>query len=97
MQNGSLSERVVHFVDHVKKTQASDGRSLRVLDLRIECRSQRLAEYADWPIAELELIEQEVAGYGDNTELAQLLTGEVEPRPIQAITWLDSPSPFAWT
>ena len=95
MQNGRLSERVVHFMDHVTKTQGD--RALRVLDLRIECRSQRLAEYADWPITELDLIEQEVAGYGDETELSRLLSGEAEPQPVPPITWLDSPSPFAWT
>lgn len=97
IQNGKLSERLVHFVEHVRKTQVASGRALRVLDLRLECRNQRLTEYADWPMTELELIEQEAASYGNETELSQLLSGEVGPKPILAHTWLHSPSPFAWT
>ena len=97
MQNGSVSERLVHFVEYVRKAQAANGRAIRVLDLRLECRAQRLAEYSDWPTAELELIEQEAASYGNETELSRLLAGEVVPAPIDASSWLDSPSPVAWT
>ncbi len=48
-------------------------------------------------MTDLELIEQEAASYGNETELSQLLSGEVGPKPILAHTWLDSPSPVAWT
>ena len=97
MQNQSLSQRFVEFVEHVRATHAVDGRELQVLDLRLECRAQRLAEYADWPMTELELIEQEAAGYRNETALSQLLSGDVVPNPIDASSWIDSPSPFAWT
>jgi hypothetical protein len=97
MQNHNLSQRLVDFATHVKETHQANGRASRVLDLRLECRAQRLTEYADWPLTELELIEQEAASYGNETELSQLLSGEVGPKPIHADSWLDSPSPFAWT
>ena len=97
MQNRNLSQRLVEFSEHVKQTHEGNGRASRVLDLRLECRTQRLAEYADWPQAELELIEQEAARYGNETELSQLLAGELVPADIDASDWLDSPSPFAWT
>ena len=97
MQNGIVSERVLDFVEHVMKTRAADERALVVLDLRLECREQRLTEYADWPIAELELIEQEAAGYGDETELSRLLSGEAKPNPVHTVSWPHSPSPVAWT
>jgi hypothetical protein len=70
---------------------------LKVLDIRLECRSQRLAEECDWPSAELDLIEQEAIGYGDETEIAKLLSGEVQPIPVEANRWMNSPSAFAWT
>ena len=97
MQNQTLSDRFVEFVEHVTETRATSGRALRVLDLRLECRAQRLAEYAHWPITELELIEQEAARYGNEAELSQLLSGEAVPNSIEATSWIDSPSPFAWT
>ena len=97
MQNRNLSQRLIAFAEYVIRTHDADDRAPRVLDLRLACRTQRLAEYSDWPTAELELIEQEVAGYGNETELSRLLAGEVVPIPIDASSWLDSPSPFAWT
>ena len=97
MQNGTLSERLVHFIEHVRKTRNAGSGVLKVLDLRLECRDERLAEEADWPITELDLIEQEATGYGNETELAKLLSGEVQPQPIQANCWMHSPSLFAWT
>ena len=97
MQNRTLSERLVHFIERVRKTRNAGSGVLKVLDLRLECRDERLAEEADWPITELDLIEQEATGYGNETELAKLLLGEVQPQPIQANCWIDSPSPFAWT
>ena len=97
MQNRTLSERLVQFIEHVRETRNAESGVPKVLDLRLECREARLAEEADWPITELELIEQEATGYGNDTELAKLLSGEVQPQPIQANSWLHSPSPFAWT
>ena len=97
MQNQSLSQRFVEFVEHVQATHEPRGRELQILDLRLECRAQRLTEYADWPMTELELIEQEAARYRNETELSQLLAGEVVPNPSDASSWIDSPSPFAWT
>ena len=97
MQNRNLSQRLVAFAEYVNQTHEPNGRASRVLDLRLECRAQRLAEYSDWPTAELELIEQEAASYGNETELSRLLAGEVVPAPIDASSWLDSPSPVAWT
>ena len=97
MQNGALSERLVQFIDHVRSTRHVGTGVLRVLDLRLQCRDERLAEDADWPITELDLIEQEAAGYGNETELAKLLSGAVQPQPIQTNCWINSPSPVAWT
>lgn len=98
MQNKSLSEQLIQFIEWVnKKTHAATGLAATIVDLRLECRTQRLTEYADWPMTELELIEQEAACYGDETKLSQLLSGEILPNPIQEKSWLDSPSPFAWT
>lgn len=97
MQNGNLSQRLVEFAEHTRQTRQDNGRALRILDLRLECRAQRLAEYSDWPMAELELIEQEAVSYGNETEISRLLAGEVRPMPIDTSSWLDSPSPFAWT
>ena len=97
MKNGMISERVLDFIEHVKKSRAADEDALVVLDLRLECRAQRLAEYADWPMSELELIEREVAGYGDETQLTHMLSGNAKPNPIHTVSWPHSPSPFAWT
>ena len=97
MQNGTLSERLVHFIEHVQKTRNAGSGVLKVLDLRLECRNERLTEEADWPITELDLIEQEATCYGNETELAKLLLGEVQPQPIEADCWIHSPSLFAWT
>ena len=97
MQNRNLSQRLVEFVEYVTHIHEADGRAPRVIDLRLECRAKRLAEYSDWPMTELELIEQEAASYGNETALSQLLAGEVVPMPIDASSWLNSPSPFAWT
>ncbi len=93
----SLSERLIRFVEHVKEVQKASRQTLKILDLRLECRNQRLTEYPDWPLSELELIEQEAVGYGDDAELSRVLAGEVGPRTNQPNAWLDSPSPFAWT
>ena len=72
MQSRKLSDRLVGFVEHVKTSRTENGRKLTVLDLRVECRTQRLTEYSDWPVGELDLIEQEAACYGDETDLADL-------------------------
>ena len=97
MQNETLSERLVHFIDYVRTTRKAGSGVLKVLDLRLECRHQRLAEEADWATTELDLIEQEATAYGNETELAKLVSGEVQPQPIQATCWMHSPSPVAWT
>jgi hypothetical protein len=98
MQNGTLSNRTIQFVEHVLATRGGRVEDLRVLDVRLECRSQRLMEYGDWSLADLELIEQEATGYGDDAKLSELLSGEACTRSIDPATWwLDSPSPFAWT
>ncbi len=92
-----LSERLVSFIEHVQETHDAENGMLRVLDLRLECRNQRLTEECDWASAELDLIEQEVIGYGDETEIAKLLSGEAQPTPVEANRWMNSPSAFAWT
>ena len=97
MQDHLLSHRFVEFVEHVKATYAAGERALQVLDLRLACRAQRLTEYPDWSASDLELIEREAARYQNETELSQLLSGEVPPNSIEVNTWMDSPSPFAWT
>ena len=97
MQNGTLSNRTAEFVEHVLATRAERGEELRVLDVRLECRAQRLMEYGDWSMADLELIEQEAARYGDDAKLSQLLSGEAGTKPSELSTWPHSPSPVAWT
>ena len=97
MQNHMLSHRFVEFVEHVKATYAAGERALKVLDLRLACRAQRLTEYPEWSTPDLDLIEQEAAYYRNETELSRLLSGEAQPDSIAASSWIDSPSPFAWT
>lgn len=97
MENGKPTERLIRFVEYLKNTTRASESELTVLDVRLVCRGQRLMEYADWPASELDLIEHEAAGYGDEADLAQVLSGTVQPTPIKADSWLDSPSPYAWT
>ena len=97
MQNGTLTQRLSRFIEFVQRTRGEESRSLTVLDLRLECRAQRLAEYADWSTTELDLIEREAAHYGDDTCLSTLLAGGVRPSPVESAWWLHSPSVFAWT
>ncbi|QDV45883.1 hypothetical protein Enr13x_57860 [Stieleria neptunia] len=97
MQNHMLSHRFVEFVEHVQATYAAGGRMLQVLDLRLACRAQRLTEYPDWSTSDLELIEREAARYRNETELSQVLSGEAAPELIEVNSWMNSPSPFAWT
>lgn len=98
MQNGHRNHRFLRFVEHVRTHCVDPRREATVLDLRRECRALRLTEFSDWSTGELDLVEQEAAGYADETDLAQVLSGTA-PRP-QADgpgAWLHSPSPFAWT
>lgn len=96
MRSG-MSERLAHFIEHVQETHHARDGMLKVLDLRLECRNQRLSEEGDWPSAELDLIEEEAIAYGDETEIAKLLSGEVQPHPVEANCWINSPSAVAWT
>ena len=97
MQNGHLSEKLIQFIEHIRQMPALGERATTVLDLRLVCRQQRLAEEGDWSLSELEQIEQEAVLYGDQTELRTVLAGEARPAPIEQNLWLNSPSPFAWT
>ena len=97
MQNGTMTERLSRFIEFLQRSHGENARSLTVLDVRLECRAQRLAEYADWPTSELDLIECEAARYGDQTCLSTLLAGAVRPSPVESVPWLHSPSLFAWT
>ena len=97
MSTRTLSNHFVEFVYLVEKTQATNGRAMSVIDLRLECRTQRLTEYADWQMTDLEQIEQEAARYGNETPLSQILSGEAVANSIEPFSWIDSPSPFAWT
>ncbi len=97
MQNGHPSDSLIQFIQQVLETPAVDNRATTVLDLRLECRLQRLTEEGDWSLSELEQIEQEAVLYGDQTELETVLSGEASPAPIEEDRWLNSPSPFAWT
>ena len=98
MQNGKPTDRLVRFVEYLRNSGRQNGCDLTVLDLRLECRAQRLTEYPKWPAGELDLIECEAAGYGNEAILTQLLSGTLESTPMNAdYSWLHSPSPVAWT
>ena len=96
MQNGELSEAFLQFVEFVKESRTELGRELNVLDLRLECRDQRLTEFSDWSARDLDLIEQQVACYDNEAPLAQVVSAN-PPTASQDGSWLHSPSPFAWT
>lgn len=98
MQGEKQSDRLVCFVDYLKSRHADGGSELKVLDLRVMCRSERLTEISDWATSELDLIEQEAVTYGDDTSLDQLMSGAaVQSAAIHVDAWLQSPSPYAWT
>ena len=98
MQNGTaLSKRLIRFIDHVIDTYGVAGHQPSILDLRVECRRQRMTEFSDWPSAELNLIEHEAVRYGDQTILTRVLSGEAIATAITIDSFLPSPSLLAWT
>lgn len=97
MQNGKLSDGLVRLIDQVRNSRRKNGYELKVFDLRLECRDQRMSEYSDWLASELDSVEEEAACYGDETDLTQVLSGAAQPSAGRAHSWLHSPSPFAWT
>ena len=99
LQNGESNARLMRFAKCLclKNTNCGTERDLKILDVRLECRRQRLMEYPDWPVSELDLIEHEAACYDDGAYLAEVLSGTVHPVRIPADSWLNSPSPYAWT
>ena len=98
MQNSKPSERFIRFVAYLRKPPREAKGELNILDLRRECRVQRLSEYADWPATELDLIEREAAGYRGDSSLKRVLDGSLKPTQMEADHhWLDSPSPYSWT
>jgi len=97
MQSKKLSDEFVSFMDYTRKSTFGQGRRLKILDLRLECRNQRLTEYSDWPSSKLDLIEQEAASYDNEADLTNVLSGTAVKTAVVPSTWLHSPSPFAWT
>ena len=96
MVKQSPSVEFLTFAEYVKKLRG-DKSNLSILDLRIECRRQRLEEYADWPLVALDIVEHEAASYGDASALVEVAAGTVQSVPATCGQWLHSPSPFAWT
>jgi hypothetical protein len=97
VQNGKPSDRLIHFVEYVRHARGQNGRDLTILDVRLECRAERLSEYSDWPVWELEAIEQEAVSYGAEASLTEVISGAVQPNVVQSDSWLHSPSAYAWT
>ncbi len=102
MQNGSmhsgpkLSDRLIRFAIHVTDNRSANSQPLRILDLRVECRNQRMSEFSVWRSAELDLIEYEAIRYGDQTPLTKVLSGQASPSVVTSDSFLPSPSLYAW-